>query len=182
MRLSPLLLAVSIATFPSCSRSSSTPADAGYVVPTLTGWQPGEPSVGEVNRNTTTYTKTVGANRIKMMFKLIPTRDGEKPDDAAALNHYAGAGLAIARNTSPSLKVLEQKETTFRGFPAYLTRTQDKFRDAQRERKILRVADGKNTFVFDQTLIGDPITPAARAEADDAWNKMASELNIPDGS
>ena len=179
----PLALFALIPFLSSCARSVPTPADAGYIAPTLSGWDKDEPGANGEQGDATTYRKKVGTTKLRMKFSLLAPRNGENPDDLASLKQHADANLADAQKTSPSLKVLEEKETSFRGFPALLTHTQDKYRNANRERKILRVADGKNTFLIDQTLTGHDIDDAARKEAEDAWNKVSSELQIkPNGS
>jgi hypothetical protein len=164
--------------FSSCSHSTS-PKASGYVTPSLTGWQKDEPDAKGFDARADTYRKRVGATSIRMKFDLIPPSEGEKPDDLVALKKYGDSNLASARAKAPTLKVLEQKETTFRTFPAYLTRTHNKTRRAEIERKVLRVADGKNTFLIDQSLIGNPVDPSARTEANAAWNKFSTELQIP---
>ena len=115
---------------------------------------------------------------MRLKLTLIATANGEKPDDLAALKQHADSSLAEAKSHAPTLNVVEERETTFRGYPALLTRTQDEYRNAQRERKILRVADGRNTIMLDQTLTGKSIDEAARKEADTAWEKLSSQLQI----
>lgn len=163
----------------SCSSPDSSPASAGYNSPSLGGWQKDEPDAKGFDARAVTYRKTVGATKIRMKFVLISPTDGRRPDDLTALKKYGDSNLASAKAMSPTLKVLEQEETTFRTFPAYTTRTHDQTRQVERERRVLRVADGKNTFLLDQSLIGNPIDVAARTEADVAWNKISSDLQIP---
>lgn len=142
-----------------------------------------EPGAKGYDPDSATYRKRVSSTKIRMKFSLLAPKDG-KPDDLAALKKDAASGLAYARTKSAKLQVVEQKETTFRNFPAFLTRTQDTIRSIKRERKILRVADGKNTFLIDQTLTGSKIAEGARREADAAWETISKGLKIeaPNGS
>ena len=175
---SPLALFAFFPFLSSCSSSNSSPASAGYTPPILSDWQQDEADDKGFDEHATTFRKTVGQTRMRMKLTLIETANGEKPDDLASLKQHADSSLAEAKSHAPTLQIIEEKETTFRGFPALLTRTQDEYRNAQRERKILRVADGKNTFMLDQTLRGNPIDDAARKEADAAWEKLSSDMKI----
>ena len=174
----PLALLAAVPFLASCSRSDSSGL-AGYNPPSPDGWQKDEPGANNDDGHSVTFRKKVGHTKIRMKFSVIALVEGEKPDDLAALKEFSGRGLADAHKMSPGLKVLEQSETTFRTFPALLTSTHDNYRGADRERKVLRVADGKNTFMLDQTLTGKPVDAAARTEADAAWKKISSGLQLP---
>lgn len=178
MLRSALALLATIPFLASCSRSDSSGL-ASYAPPTLDGWEKDEPGANNDDGHSVTYRKKVGHTKIRMKFTVLAPAEGEKPDDLAALKEFSGRGLADAHKMSPGMQVIEQSETTFRTFPALLTRTHDKYRGADRERKVLRVADGKNTFLFDQTLTGKPVDPAAQTEADAAWSKISSGLQLP---
>lgn len=160
-----------------CTRTP-TPESEGYIPPTLSGWQQDAPNTNENDGRSLVYRKVVGRTKLRLKFSLLESQT----KDAQALRDDVQKGLAEARKASASLVILEQNETQFRGFPAILTQTRDDYRGAKRERKILRVADGKQLFWIDQTLTGNPIEPAARQEADAAWKTFTEGLRISDGS
>lgn len=167
----------------SCASSAPTPETLGYNVPALEGWQKDEPKADESktdewNSNSIVYRKKVNNTKIRMMFIVNKPESGAKPDDLAMLKQSVNDSLELARIVSPTIQVVEQKATTFGKFPAMLSITRDKSVKDERERKILRVADGKNTFLIDQTLTGNPIDQAARTEADAAWEKISSQLQV----
>lgn len=178
MPRSPLSLLAFLPFLSSCSRSDSSTTPAGYNPPSLAGWDKDEAGTNNDDGHSITYRKKVGEAKIRMKFSLLAPVGDEKPDDLAALKRHTEEGLVEAHKISLSLKVLEQKDTTFRNFPAVLTRTHDEYRRNERERKILRVADGKNTFWIDQTLTAPKIDAAARREADVAWETFTKDLKI----
>ncbi len=167
----------------SCASSVATPETLGYNVPALEGWQKDEPKADEPktderDSDSIVYRKKVNNTKIRMMFIVNTPKSGAKPDDLTTLKQSVNDGLELARIVSPTIQVVEQKATSFRKFPAMLSTTRDKSVKDERERKILRVADGKNTFLIDQTLTGNPIDEAARKEADAAWEEISSQLQI----
>lgn len=151
---------------------------AGYHVPPLAGWdgRVREDADGEVR--SVTYKNRVAGTRLQMKFVLYETPQGAEADGLPQLRAHVEKGLQIAKESSPTSQMLEKTETTFRRFPAIVTRTKDEKFGGVRERKILRVADGKNTFWLDQTLAGPKIDAAARREADAAWETFSRGLII----
>lgn len=151
---------------------------AGYHVPPLAGWDGRirEDASGEVR--SVTYKNRLAGTRLQMKFVLYETPQGATPDGLPQLRAHVEKGLQTAKEFSPTSQTLEQSETTFRRFPAIVTRTKDEKHGGVRERKILRVADGKNTFWLDQTLAGPSISPTARSEAERAWQKFSNDLQI----
>lgn len=151
---------------------------SSYHLPPLAGWdgRVREDDDGEVR--SVTYNSRVADTRLQMKFLLYATPRGETAEGLPELRDHMEQAMAKVKESSATAQILEKNEANFRKFPAILTRTKDEKNGGVRERKVLRVADGKNTFMFDQTLSGPNISAAARSEADSAWEKFSSGLNI----
>ena len=179
MARSLLAFAALLPFLSSCSRSDSSPSDEGYIAPFPAGWQEIEPGAKGYDERSTTFARKIKNTKLRMRFTVAPVSDSAKAPDIAELKRHAQSDIAKTKVTAPTLQILEQKETTFRGFPAYLTVIFDRDRGFDRERKVLRVTDGKHLFSFKQTLKGDPIDVSARSEADATWNKFSTKLQLP---
>lgn len=157
---------------------------ADYHLPPLAGWDGRVREDADGSIRSVTYNNRVAGTRLQMKFVLYQTPHGEVAKGLPQLRAIVEQGLQNAKKSSPTSQKVEQSETTFRTFPAIVTRTRDEKNGGVRERKILRVADGKNTFSFDQTLAGPSISPAARFKADAAWDTFFVGLKIeaPNGS
>ncbi len=185
--LAAVALSVGFLLFPRAPEKTTAPfvkaPDSGavfsnYHLPPLAGWDGRVREDADSPVRSVTYNHRVAGSRLQMKFVLYETAQGEEAKGLTQLRAIVEQGLQNAKKSSPTSQKVEQSETTFRTFPAIVTRTRDEKNGGVRERKILRVADGKNTFSFDQTLAGPSISPIARAEADRAWQKFCDQLKI----
>lgn len=153
-----------------------------YVLPDMKGWQRQTIGSSPASSRVVKFTNEAQKTRIMMKFVLSPPPKGVAPNTAKELREAAELSERIAKDLKWNQQILESTATTYRGFPAYLTRTVKQEGGETNESKILRVADGKNTFWFFQALNGKQISAEARAKADQAWTTMTEGLKImPEG-
>lgn len=162
----------------SCSNTVSGPEEKGYILPDLAGWQKDAQTKQKKKSVSVAFRKVVDGTKLQLRLAVsLPGNDNSQ--DAASLRAHREAELVFEKRADPTFRVLQQKETTFRGLPAYLTRTSDKHHGADRERQTLYVADSQHAFSIKQTLTGNPIASLAHTEAGTAWHKFTIELQIP---
>ncbi|MDF2441658.1 MAG: hypothetical protein JWN98_2642, partial [Abditibacteriota bacterium] len=128
------------------------------------------------------YNKIVDGTKIMMKFVVFPKRPDGQADTAQDLVASVQRVDEISKGMRKNKQVLLSQATQYQGHPAYLTRTASRKSNMLVEDQILRVADGKNTFWFFQSLAGQQISPAAREAASKAWQTMTSGLKSGDAT
>lgn len=162
---------------------ASRPAFQGISVPSFPGWQATQYLKPNGYVDSLTLRKTVGSNRLQVRFAVSNSNldiPNKKPDGIKELRDNAKLSNDLLSQADPTRKVLEQKETTFRGFPAIETKTQSRNRDKTiSQTRDLRVADGKRTFWISRSVSGNPISPDALQQADNAFDQLSKGLKFP---
>ncbi len=155
-------------------RSTAVDVGRGYQVPTLSGWQKDDSAVGNEAISARTFRQKVDGTSIMVKFVLMPP--SSRADTAADLAKSAQDTFRLNAKMGLNEQVLLSKATSYRGHPAYLTKTLKNKNGIAVETQILRVADGKNQFWFWQSLSGQPISAEARTVAGQAWQTLTNDL------
>jgi hypothetical protein len=153
---------------------------AGYRVPTLKGWKRETPRKTTDPAQNVRFTRTVAGTKLLTEFVLMPPRPNSLPDTAADLLKSAQDIDRRNKEVDPQRGETRQtvlsQATEHQGHPAYMTHELLRNRTHVTELKMLRVADGRNTFVFFQSSagVGRQISPPVRAVAAQAWQTLTN--------
>lgn len=135
-------------------RSSGSTRIVGYEVPALQDWEKTATQKPNAVIQSIKFNKTVDATKIMMKFVVFPPLQNAPPDTAADLARSVQLADRISKKMGENKQALLSQTTEYRGHPAYLTRTISQKGQVMVESQILRVADGRSTFWFFQSLSG----------------------------
>jgi hypothetical protein len=150
---------------------------SGYQVPGLDGWER-ETTPKGISLQSVKYVRVLDGTKIMIEFILFPPRSGG-PDTAQTLANIVEVVRKSDKKKGKDRQWLLSQATQYRGHPAYLIKTLSREGSTLIEVQILRVADGKRQFWFQQEIRGERISPAASKAASVAWQDMTQNLKIP---
>lgn len=163
-------------------RTDGTTRMAEYQVPTLQGWKREAAHKTNDPVQSVRFSKTVAGTKMLTEFVLLPHRQDAAPDTAADLAKSVQDTDRINKEVDPKRgerrQIVLSQARQYQGHPAYMTHELLRNRTRVTELKILRVADGRNTFWFFQSSVGAglQIPAAARAAATQAWQAMTNSF------
>lgn len=148
---------------------------AEYQVPTLAGWERETTQTTSTNIQSVKFKKAVDGTTILTKVVFF-TMENAPLDTAASLAESVQSAERTSEKMGENRQTLRSEPTTYRGHPAYLTQQLLRKGDKVTESQILRVADGRHTFWFTQSLAGKPIAASARTVAAEAWRTVMNDF------
>ena len=148
----------------------------GYHVPTIPEWKGKFFTRKGSVIHSATYTKESKNVMSTLKFTILTPDKNVGPDTFAKLKRDQDDIDKLMTQVKPASKILERKETSYKGHPAISVKIVDK--DVQST--IMRVADGINTLTFAKSIKGRPINQDVEKETNAAWEKLLDGVEIPD--